>query len=467
MGWWGAAVLEATWVVSVAIWVATDRRAPASTLAWIVTLAFLPVVGVPVYWMFGPRRLERRRTRYTLLQRSLHASLEEIAARPDIPSDIARPVQLATRLDEAPVSTARSLTVYRSGSEAFAAIAAAVEGARHHLHLESYIWDDDVTGRALRDLLVERAKAGVEVRVLVDGMGAAVRERFFSPLLAAGGEFARFNPPSLGLRSRLLNFRTHRKILVADGKVGFLGGMNVSDAQTVGQHGEPPWRDTHLRIEGQAVRWLQRAFCENWQFAARRAMPVTSTYFPEEPPGGDWLQIVRSGPDRTVFPIHELLFSAIAAADSRVWITCPYLVPDEAMTTAICSAAHRGVDVRLLVPIEGDSRLVAAAVRSYFDDWLAAGARVFEYRPAMLHAKTVVIDRELAVIGSSNLDNRSFRLNFEIVAAIYGTTLADQLAAGFEEDLRRSREVHPSQRLRRRPSARLAEAGARLFSALL
>ncbi len=152
--------------------------------------------------------------------------------------------------------------------------------------------------------------------------------------------------------------------------------------------------------------------------------------FPGQPRGDHWLQIVRGGPDRAVFPIHEFFFTAIAGADERIWITCPYLVPDEATLLAIRSAAHRGVDVRLLVPIRGDSRLVAAAVRSYYDDWLACGARVFEYGPAMLHAKTMVVDRELAVVGSANVDNRSFRLNFEIVAAIYGEEAADSPGGG-------------------------------------
>ena len=467
MEWWVVTLVEMAWIVGVAVWVATERRAPASTLAWFVVLAFLPVLGLPIYWLVGPRRLRRKRVRYQGLKETLAASLAVVEAQGDMPGDLARQVRLATRLDEVPLSTASALVLYRSGSEAFAAIERAIAEARHHAHLEFYIWSDDATGRRVRDLLVERARAGIEVRVLVDGVGTGLREPFFRPLLAAGGEFARFNPPRFALRSRLLNFRTHRKIVVTDGRVGFLGGMNVCDAQTVGSSSERPWRDTQLRLEGQAVRWLQRAFFENWQFAERKPLQIVPEYFPELPRGEHRLQILRSGPDRTVFPIHEFLFAAIAGADERVWITCPYLVPDEAILTAICSAAHRGVDVRLLVPIRGDSRLVAAAVHSYYDDWLACGARVFEYRPAMLHAKTMVVDHELAVVGSANLDNRSFRLNFEIAAAVYGPVVADELAAGFEDDLRHAREVHALRLARRSYPKRLAEAGARLFSALL
>lgn len=458
---------EICWVAGASIWVATDRRAPAATLAWIVVLAFLPVVGLPIYWLVGPRHLRRQRVRYQELSECVSDALSAIEAHPEIPPDIARQVRLAARLDEAPLSSATSLEHFRSGAEAFAAIERDIAAARHHIHLEFYIWCDDVTGRRLRDLLIERARAGIEVRVLVDSVGAGVRAGFFRELVAAGGGFARFNPPRLGMRTRLLNFRSHRKIVVIDGAVGYLGGMNVCDEQTIGAHGERPWRDTQLRVAGEAVRWLQRSFLENWQFSTAAAPRLGPRYFPAQPRGNHWLQIVRGGPDRAIFPLHEFFFTAIAGADERIWITCPYLVPDEATLLAIRSAAHRGVDVRLLVPIRGDSRLVAAAVRSYYDDWLACGARVFEYRPAMLHAKTMVVDRELAVIGSANVDNRSFRLNFEIIAAIYGPAAADRLASEFEEDLRKSREVLPRHLARRSRGRVLAEVGARLFSALL
>jgi cardiolipin synthase len=467
MEWWVVVLLEVVWVAGVAIWVATDRRAPASTLAWIVTLSFLPFVGVPVYLLVGPRHLRRRRLRYQGLTEKVSGALSTPGRRPEIPADVARDVRLAARLDEAPLTSATELTHYRSGAEAFAAIERDIAAAKHHVHIEFYIWGDDVTGRRMRDLLVERARAGVQVRVLVDSVGAGVRASFFRPLVDAGGAYTRFNPPRFGIRLRLLNFRSHRKIVVTDGRVGYLGGMNVCDSQTIGTDCEPPWRDTQLRIEGEAVRWLQRSFLENWQFSTEESSPIDPQHFPDLPRGQHWLQIVRGGPDRDVFPIHEFFFTAIAGADERIWITCPYLVPDEATLLAIRSAAHRGVDVRLLVPVRGDSRLVAAAVRSYYDEWLASGARVFEYLPAMLHAKTMIIDRELAVVGSANVDNRSFRLNFEIIAAIYGPAAADRLAREFEEDLRHAREVRPQDLgLRSRPRV-LAEVGARLFSALL
>lgn len=467
MAWWVVGLAELFWIGAVTIWVATDRRAPASTLAWIVVLALLPIVGLPVYLLVGPRRLRRQRSRYQALSESVSSALSVVERHPEIPPDVARQVRLAARLDEAPLSSATSLTHYRSGAEAFAAIERDIAAARHHLHFEFYIWSDDCTGRRIRDLLTERARAGIEVRVLVDSVGAGVNSAFFREMVAAGGQYARFNPPRFGLRLRLLNFRSHRKIVVVDGRIGYLGGMNVCDEQTGGVAGEEPWRDTQLRIEGESVRWLQRSFLENWQFSTAYPLRIAPEHFPSLPRGDAWLQIVRGGPDRVVFPIHEFFFTAIAGADERIWITCPYLVPDEATLLAIRSAAHRGVDVRLLVPVRGDSRLVAAAVRSYYDDWLACGARVFEFGPAMLHAKTMVVDRELAVVGSANVDNRSFRLNFEIVAAIYGSVAADRLASEFELDLTQASEVLPPHLAQRSRGRVLGEVGARLFSALL
>jgi cardiolipin synthase len=465
MSWPWLAIIEVLWICGVFVWILTDRRAPASSLAWLVTLAFMPLVGIPIYFLLGPRRLRRRRIRYHGLARRIAETLQRIDRSDEVPPDVARQMKLAMRLDEAPLTSALRIAVHHDGLAAFAAMERAVAGAQDHLHLEFYIWDEDATGRKLRDLLAERARAGVEVRVLVDAMGASAGRRFFRPLLDAGGRFARFNPAKLGLvRSRFINFRTHRKILVADGGVGFTGGMNISDCQTVGCRGAPPWRDSMIELEGRVVRGLQRAFYENWSFSSREILPPDARYFPELPEGPHAMQVVRSGPDRLVFPIHEFFFSAIAGADQRVWITCPYLVPDESFYTALRSAAHRGVDVRLLVPRRGDSRLVQAAVRSYYEDWLAAGIRVYEYQPAMLHAKLMVVDQELAVVGTANIDNRSFRLNFEIVAAMYGEAAAEGLARTFESDLAHARRIVPKDMERRTRLGRLAQDGARLFA---
>ena len=296
-----------------------------------------------------------------------------------------------------------------------------------------------------------------------------------------GIHFARFNTVTFTrIRSRI-DFRNHRKIIVVDGVIGFTGGINVTDdyvpeyvatkdgsSRRRARRGQPaPWRDTHLRMRGDAVRWLQLVFLDDWQYTTGYVARKPE-YFPTPTDKGPHrVQIVASGPDRELEPIQRLYFAAIALAQHRVLVTTPYFIPDAPILTALTTAALRGVDVRILVPRLSDSLIVTAAARSYFDDVLAAGARVFEYQPTMVHSKTLVVDDFFAAVGTANLDNRSFRLNFEVTAICYGSEHADDLAAQFERDLRLAKEIDVAARKASPLKWRLAEAGARLLSPLL
>jgi cardiolipin synthase len=326
----------------------------------------------------------------------------------------------------------------------------------------------------------------VRVRVLVDGVGSSALGRsFLRPMREAGVMFARFNPVTFArIRSRV-DFRNHRKIVVCDGTVGFTGGVNISDdylpavegprpalerlreAQKEKKGHAGPWRDTHVRVTGDAVRWLQLTFLDDWYYATGYAAR-DKEYFPAQARAGEHLvQIVASGPDRDVEPIQKMYFAAIATARERVLVTTPYFVPDDAILTALTTSAMRGVDVRVLVPRRSDSLVVTAAARSYYDTLLAAGVRIYEYQPTMIHAKTVVVDDFFAAVGTANMDNRSFRLNFEVTAILYGEAHAATLATQFEEDLGASKEVTLASRQHVRLRWRVAEAGARIFSPLL
>jgi cardiolipin synthase len=293
-------------------------------------------------------------------------------------------------------------------------------------------------------------------------------------------KFARFHEVTFSrIRSRI-DFRNHRKIVVCDGTVGFTGGINVCDdyvpepherergVRRRARHGHPaPWRDTHVRLEGDAVRWLQLTFLDDWHYTTRY-LPREHEYFPPPTGRGEHrVQIVGSGPDRDLEPIQTLYFAAIALAQSRVYVTTPYFVPDQAILAALTTAALRGVDVRILVPRRSDSLVVTAAARSYYDLVLASGARVFEYQPTMIHAKTVVVDDVFTAVGTANMDNRSFRLNFEITAVLYGPKFADELARQFQADLSLAKEVKAKMRDRIPLRWRIAEAGARVLSPLL
>lgn len=461
--------LELIWVVALALGLVLERRSPVATLAWILALIWLPAVGIVVYLFLGPRRLARKKRKRVASKTQLRAAIDLVVAETD---DVSRTqlAQLGVSAGEAPPLPAHGVELFTEGDLCYAAMLRAITAAEHHVHLEYYIWQPDRIGARLRDALIERAKAGIEVRLLLDGIGAfAINERFVGPLRAAGATIEWFNPVNpLRGRFRRADFRTHRKILVVDGRVGFTGGINVDECHGAEFREGKAWRDTHLRFEGTAVLALQRLFLEDWAFATERDAPVGLAYLPRPTGQGDHLvQVVGSGPDTDVFAIHKLYFSAITSAKQRVWITTPYFVPDEPILEAISTAAMRKVDVRIIVPRDGDSRLVNLAARSYFPELLQAGARIFEYEGRFIHAKTMVVDDDLAIVGTANLDNRSFRLNFEVVAAVYGADLATRLATAFEDDLTCTREVQPTTLQREPLLQRLGESAARLMSPLL
>jgi cardiolipin synthase len=462
-------LLEVTWVSVVGIIIILQRRSAAATLAWLLVLAFLPVVGLIVYRLIGPLRLERKRLRRRVGRVVVEEATGAMARIRELADEDLQVALVPMGLGEWPPLHASAVELHHDGDSAYASLLSAIEEARHHVHLEYYIWEPDQIGTRLRDLLVAKAKAGVKVRMLIDATGSAdLKRRFCKPLLEAGVELARFNPVSLRfLRPRRIDFRTHRKIVVCDGKIGFTGGMNITDVHSAALC-PTYWRDTHVRLEGAAVWPLQRIFIEDWHFATEAPPPTGAELFPL--PGGarsHIVQIVASGPDHDQMSIHRTFFTAITRATSRIWLTTPYFVPDEATMAALCTAALRRLDVRLIIPERGDSRLVDLAARSYVPELLACGVKVYEYLPRFIHSKTFVIDDDLAIVGTANIDNRSFRLNFEIVAVLYDRGAAAEMARAFEEDLAGCRRIETKDLAGKSLPRRLGEASARLLSPLL
>ena len=460
-------VLEIAWVIGASCWIILEKRSPTATLAWIFGLAVLPLIGGLVYVFIGPRRIERKRIRR--LSRIAVVTRDAVPLLSGAPSPeqrrIAQLMRLATHRQGIPPSTARSAVLYTTGAATFAAVIAAIAAARHHVHLEYYIFEPDTTGTRVRDALIERARAGVQVRLLLDAIGSFhARGKFLAPLVAAGAEVATFNSAVVAAlpTRRWMNFRTHRKIVVVDGTIGFCGGINIHDEENLEVTGPKAWRDTHLRIEGDAVHGLQLVFLEDWAFASGSAL-ASKEYFPDGEGGPHTVQIVASGPDGDAFAIAKVYFACIATARARVLLTTPYFVPDDALLAALMTAAARGVDVQLLVSKRSDSRLVDAAGRSYFDELLRSGVKIYQYGPPMVHAKTLVVDDDLAIVGTANFDNRSLRLNFEVCAVLYDAGLAAELAAAFTTDLGAAQPVQLLD-VRGRLPGRLFEATARLFS---
>jgi len=472
-------LLEVLWMILVVGMLLWQDRTPVATLAWILALGLLPGVGLVVYLFFGPRRLRRKRNRRALARSIVHSgegaswvrqSREAIikgAFEGNIGSELAL---LAVRSGEPPPFRCDSVDLYFRGSECFDAIIAAIGEATHHVHLLYYIFDEGTVATRLRDVLVAKARAGVEVRLLVDGLGSrGLADAFLRPLVDAGGEVAIFNPVAFAnFRPSLVNFRTHRKIVCCDGVVGFTGGMNIEDGHDDSIVGDMAWRDTHVRIVGDAVAGLELVFLEDWTFAHGHAPSGARYVVPPSGKGKYLAQIVASGPDLdATFAIHGQYFAAIAGANERVYLSSAYFVPDEPMIVALSTAARRGVDVRILVPRAGDHPFVDAAARSFCPALVRAGVRIFGYGPNVFHAKTLVVDRHYAAIGSANFDNRSFRLNFELTAAILDAEVADRLADAFVDDLRHATEFTRSTVARESRMRRLFAAFAKLFSPIL
>ncbi|MFT3804224.1 MAG: cardiolipin synthase [Burkholderiaceae bacterium] len=462
------------YLVVLVMWIVLQKRSPAATMSWILSLAALPYAGLLIYYVFGPQKLKRSRLRRlgskAMVARE-HGVLQRSAATMPGGERTDQLAMLVMRSGGYPPSTASNVRLLIDGAQTFEALFDAIAAARHHVHLEYYIYTPDQVGTRLRDLLVARLRDGVKVRLLVDSLGAKrVTRRYMRPFLDAGGELAFFHSVPMRRFRPVVNMRTHRKIVICDGRIGFIGGINVCDEEDERVRADA-WRDSHLRIEGLAVHRLQQIFLEDWHYETGEAFdaqdlgPLRAELAPDLEAGSHVMQVVASGPDTELAPIQRSMIAAINAANERVWLTTPYFIPDEASLFALTSAALRGIDLRILVPRRGDSRLVTWSARSYFDELIRAGAKLYEYQPRMLHAKTMLVDDQYAFIGTANFDNRSFRLNFEVSVLLYEKRMNERFAEQFQIDLRSSRQVLRDRRLPWYAVAR--EAFARLCSPLL
>jgi cardiolipin synthase len=460
-------ILETLWIAVMGGWVLLQKRPPAATLAWIFGLALLPGVGALLYYWWGPLRFGRRKRRIRRARDVVHVAARSRSVLFDRERGSTEPlIRLATRLGGLPPMTATSVRVFSKGDDFFTAVESAIAAARHHIHAEYYIVRDDALGTALLELLMAKARQGVEVRLLADTVGSRISRALEQRMLEAGVRFEWFNPTAVArLRRRIINFRTHRKILVVDGAVGFCGSTNVCSDHSFKQMAEIARRDTDVKLTGEIVQGLQHTFFENWLFASEEALldDDLEKYFPVCDAGGHLMQIVPSGPDSDHRAIYSFLLAAMGLARKRIWLAAPYFVPDEALLNALIVASSRGVEVHVIVPGESDWRVVDAAGASTHDQLLAAGVRIYLFGPPLLHAKTALFDDSLAIVGSANIDDRSMKLNFECAAVFYGGPVVDEIAGLFDEFRSRSTlklNYESDSPLRRR----LFIAGARLFS---
>ncbi|OSX53285.1 cardiolipin synthase [Anoxybacillus ayderensis] len=461
-------------VIFISFVIFLENRHPTKTLTWLVLFGSFPLIGFIFYLFFGQNYRKKRLFRKkALLDEQTFRKLE--TNRVDHERKLyMKPhqqplLQLAKRLTKESISTATKTRVLTNGEETFAAIFAELEKAEHHIHLEYYIVRDDDIGQRLKHILIQKAKKGVHVRFLYDAVGSwKLSKTYIQEMREAGVDMIPFSPVRLPFLNNTINFRNHRKIIVIDGKVGFVGGLNIGDEYLGKNDYFGFWRDTHLLVYGEAVRTLQLIFLQDWYYMTGQQL-LTMNYLSaptvDEAIGG--VQLVAGGPDTKWEVIKHLFFAMITSAQRSIWIASPYFIPDEDIFTALKVAALSGIDVRLLVPKRPDKKIVFYASRSYFPELLEAGATIYEYEKGFMHSKIIVVDGELASIGTANMDMRSFHLNFEVNAFLYQTPSVQKLVDDFIDDFHHSTKINMKQFQQRPLWMRIAESTARLLSPLL
>lgn len=407
------------------------------------------------------------------------ALLDGLAAKAGPTDILAKHVAAEEAISGRPLVAGNKVVLLDDGPATMRAMMAAIEAARHHVNLETYIFEADEVGHALADLLLRKKAAGVTVNLIYDSVGSMdTPKEFFERLRAAGVNVLEFNPvnPARARGEWDINQRDHRKILVVDGRIAFTGGVNISKVYgkssfLQGKRREPPpkdakeaaWRDTHMQIEGPAVAEFQKLFLGTWQRRSGTALP-DANFFPSlQPAGSALIRAIGSTPDNEDFAVYKTYISAFAHADKYIHLTTAYFVPDRQVVQAMIDAARRGVDVRIIFPSFSDVGLMLHAGRSYYDELLAAGIKVYERKVAMLHAKTAVIDGVWSTVGSTNIDMRSFLHNDEVNAVVLSTEFANRMETLFERDLRESVEITPEQWSRRGLRSRMREWMVRMF----
>nr|WP_316252520.1 cardiolipin synthase [Bacillus aquiflavi] len=376
---------------------------------------------------------------------------------------------LAQKLGNSPISFATATKVLTNGDETFSHILAALKKATHHIHLEYYIVRHDEIGQEIKDILIEKAQEGIKVRFLYDAVGSwQLSKRYIQELKDGGVEMVPFGPVRFPVLNSKFNFRNHRKIVVIDGSLGFVGGLNIGDEYLGKVESFGFWRDTHLMVRGEAVRSLQLIFLQDWYYMTSESLLTIEYLSPElEENIHGGVQLIAGGPDTEWSVIKNIFFSMISTAKKSVWIASPYFIPDEDIFSAIKVAALSGIDVRLLVPKKPDKWIVFHASRSYFPQLLQAGVKIFEYEKGFMHSKIVIVDDELASIGTSNMDMRSFHLNFEVNAFLFRTRSTQSLVNDFINDLRHSKLIESETFNKRHLGIRFLESTSRLLSPFL
>lgn len=455
-----------------------ERKNASSTWAWLMVLFFIPILGFVLYLLFG-RRLSGKRI-FTLdtksrlgIDRAVQEQLELIEndQLPFKQKELAPYKELFTlhlKNNHAIYSQNNAVDLYTDGREKFEALIADLEKAEHHIHLLYYIIRHDQLGMRIADVLIRKAREGVEVRFLYDDMGSrSLSSRYIKRLEAANVQVGAFFPSRFAKINLRINFRNHRKLAIIDGEVGYIGGFNIGDEYLGKSEKFGYWRDTHLRVKGDAVKMMQTRFILDWNQASRHKIDYCEDYFVGGDCGDVGMQIVSSGPDHDWEYIKYGYIKMILQAKEYVYIQTPYFIPDESLMDALRIAALSGVKIKIMIPNKPDHLFVYWATLSHVGELLNEGAEIYLYQNGFLHAKTIVVDGKLSSVGTANIDVRSFRLNFEVNAFIYDTDFAQKLVEEFEKDIEVSTQMPQQLYEKRSLMIRFKESISRLLSPIL
>lgn len=462
--------LNSILAIAVTIKVVLDNRNPTTTFAWISVLLFLPYIGLILYFFFGhdnrKRKYIRKRFSAQIKQRSA-LSYRSYSNEENIP-EYGRLVSYLENVAEAYPMRENNIELLCDTALFIEKLLASIKSATSHIHLQFYIFENDATGLRVRDALCEKAREGVEVRVIYDSVGClSVKPSFFDEIRRSGGYVESFLKVRFPLFTNKVNYRNHRKVVVIDGTTGFVGGCNIADRYLKGINGGV-WRDTMLMVRGSGVYALQSSFLVDWYFT-NGSLVSGKRYFPELPScnGTALMQVLTSNPIGKWSTISGGLAMTLARSDSYVYLQTPYLMPNDKVLSAMQNAALAGVDVRLMIPERSDSRLADYATRSFIEELLKAGVKIYIYNKGFMHAKTLVSDNMLSVVGSANLDFRSFDYNFEVCAYVYDAGLARDMRAAFMNDISDCTQLSLRDFSQRSLFVRCLESAARLASPVL
>lgn len=467
-------ILETLYVMTIVgavLVVITESKNPVKALSWILVLVFVPILGLFLYITFGQNYRKKHIFKKT--------DIKKLTSRPKVSFDLekidfdaikdihANQMKLLYNNSSSEIFPNNDISILSSGKKTFEAFFDAIEAAKHHIHIEFFIIGNDYIANELRKILIKKAKEGVRVRMIYDYWGSFGMTKKYQKSLTDANVYIRpFLPVRIGLNKSKINYRNHRKLIVVDGKVGFIGGLNIADRYIFGND-LGKWRDTFVRFEGAAVHGIQMQFLTDWYFVEGKLL-VDKKYYPVPTPTShkNFVQIVSSGPDTTWPYIMQGIVSAIMSATDYVYIHTPYFIPNQTLNDALIVAALSGIDVRLMIPIKSDSLTTSYSSASYLSDVMEAGVKVYQYTEGFLHSKAIVVDDFISIIGSCNLDERSFYLNFEANAFVYEEKTALRLKELFLKDQKKCHKLDAEEWQRRSRWQKFKESVARLASPL-